>query len=320
MRGRTLVASCRMPMVKALRFVAVVCLVWGGRVQADTSRGGSFLALGHGARAHAMGGSGVALLRDDSAVYWNPANLAWLEHGTGFTLMHADILPGIDDGYETLSFARAMGERLGEMEQVVRPTRWGYGLFISHMGFDFDSGRSWTENTFLIGAAYALNNFATLGVGFKVLRLDNDFESADAKGAGVDLGLSVLVLDRLTASVVGRDTWTRVRWDTSTWETLEPSITFGFEYRPLRGWTAEADFVLREDTLQRTVGGVEWQAYRDILWLRGGLTVLSTDEQRTFPSAGAGVRFSRFVLDYAASFDDEDALEVGQRVSLQIHF
>ena len=60
---------------------------------ADYSNGGTFLQLGHGARAHALGGGGVAAIRTDAAAYWNPANLAWLQKRNGVTLMHADILP-----------------------------------------------------------------------------------------------------------------------------------------------------------------------------------------------------------------------------------
>jgi len=287
---------------------------------ADFSTGGSFLPLGHGGRAYALGGVGVAVLRDDEAVYWNPANLAWLGSRNGVTLMHADSRPGVDDGYDTASFARAHGQRLGENSQAIRPTRWGYGLFLSHFGFDFTSGASWSESVVQGGVAMAVNNFTSVGLGVKGLFLANDFDAAGASGAGFDLGVSVLLVDKITASLVGRDVFTRVSWDTAKWETLSPSVTLGFEYRAARRWTSEVDFVLREGTAQRAAAGLEWQAFRNLLWLRGGLTLVTPGGRRTYPSTGAGLAFSHFVLDYGVAFDAEDALQDGHRVSLRALF
>ena len=286
----------------------------------EFSQGGAFLPLGHGARTHALGNAAVGLMRDDGAIYWNPANLAWLQQTTGFTFMHADLLEGMGDGYNTLSFGRATGARLGLSQQQLRPARWGYGVFLGRLGVEFPSGKTWAENTITFGVALALNNFTSIGVGLKALVANNDFESADGSGAGFDLALTVLVLERLTLAMVGRDVWTRVRWDTSTWETLKPSVTLGLELRPAPAWTSEVDFIFRQGTLQATAIGLEWETFRDLLWLRGGLYVLRPGDSRLAPSTGAGVRFSRMVLDYGVRFDEEDAQGIGHRVSLRVIF
>lgn len=287
---------------------------------ADFSSGGAFLNLGHGARLHGLGTAGVAMVRDDAAVYWNPANLAWVQRQNGVTLMHADILDQVDDGYDSFSFGRAAGERLGETSQLLRPTRFGYGLFISHLGFTFASGKDWSENVFQFAAAMAVNNYTSVGMGIKGLQANNDFDSADGQGVGLDLGLTVLVFDQLTAVIVGRDVWTRVHWDTGRWETLEPSVTAGFELRPARRWEVEADLSLRQGSLHTAAGGVECQVYRDLFWLRAGATFVVPGESRFYPSAGAGVRYSRLVLDYGAGFDEEDSMGIAQRVSLRVSF
>ena len=287
---------------------------------ADFSSGGAFLQLGHGARLHGLGSAGVAMLRDDAAAYWNPANLAWLQRQNGVTLMHADILDQIDDGYDSFSFARAAGERLGEASQPLRPSRFGYGLFLSHLGFTFASGRDWSENVFQFAAAMAVNNYASVGMAIKGLQANNDFDNADGEGIGLDLGLTVLVFDRLTAVIVGRDVWTRVHWDTGRWETSEPVVTAGFELRPAQRWNVETDLSLRQGGLHTAAGGVECQVYRDLFWLRGGATFVVPGESRLYPSAGVGVRYSRFVLDYGAAFDEEESLGIGQRVSLRVGF
>lgn len=284
------------------------------------SRGGTFLPLGHGARLHGLGTAGVALLRDDAAVYWNPANLAWLQQQNGITLMHADLLDAIDDGYESVSFGRAAGMRLGAPEQLLRPTRWGYGLFISHLGFTFASGSGWAENVFQFSAAVALSNYASVGASVKGLQAHNDFDAGDGQGAGVDLAFTVLVFERLTLAVVGRDVFTRVQWDTGTWETLQPQVTTGLELRPRNRWIVEADVAARQGSLHMAAGGVEWQVYRDLFWLRGGVTYVAPGESRVYTSAGAGLRLSRLVLDYGAAFDEADAMGIGQRVSLRAVF
>ena len=286
----------------------------------EFSRGGAFLPLGHGARSHALGNAAVCFMRDDGAVYWNPANLAWLQQTTGITFMHADLLEGVGDGYDTLSFGRVAGARLGLTQQSLRPSRWGYGFFLARMGVEFPSGKRWSENTITFAAALALNNFTSLGIGLKGLVASNDFDAANGRGAGFDLALTILVLEPLTLAVVGRDVWTRVRWDTSTWETLEPSLTFGVELRPAKAWTSEVDFIFRQRTLQAMGVGVEWQVFRDLFWLRGGAYVLRPGDSRVAPSAGAGVHYSRLGVDYGVRVDEEDAQGIGHRVAVRLLF
>jgi hypothetical protein len=296
----------------------LVCAMAAGTARAaEFSSGGTFLAVGHGARAHGLGGAAVSLTRDDAAAYWNPANLAWIGARPGVTVMHAELLPEIHHGYDTFTFGRTAGRRLGDPEQLMRPARWGYGVYLSHLRITFESG-DWTETAAQLAGAFALNNFASVGAALKGLQLRNDFEAGDANGAGLDVALSLLVTERLSAAVVGRDLWTRIGYDTHRWETLASSIQMGAEYRLRRAWSAEADFVLREGNLQRAMLGVEWLAVRDVLALRGGWTALRAGRARNFPSAGAGVRFGRFELDYGASFDNDDSFGIGQRVSLHI--
>ncbi len=59
---------------------------------APFSRGSGFLIYEHGAAAQAMGGAFVALANDPSAIFHNPAGLAWLD-GTQLSLGSTFILP-----------------------------------------------------------------------------------------------------------------------------------------------------------------------------------------------------------------------------------
>jgi hypothetical protein len=139
-------------------------------------------------------------------------------------------------------------------------------------------------------------------------------------GFGFDLGVSVLVKDNWFASVVWRDLYTRVSFDTETAQTLSPGLDFGVDWELHRGWSGEVDAILREGTLQRIAGGLEWRTYHELVAVRAGFTVVQTGETRTYPTAGAGLRWSHFGLDYGVSFDADDAFGLGHRFALRVAF
>lgn len=307
----------------AIAFLAVAALLVAGMAAptqaSDFSTGGAFLQLGHGARAHGLGGGGIALIRSDEAAYWNPANLAWLQKKNSMTFMRASILPGVDDGYSTLTAARGFGSRLGLDSQKWRPTRGAYGLFVSHMGFEFDSGKKWSENVLQLSMAFALNNYAGIGIGAKLLQANNDFESANGQGAGVDIGLSVHLTERLRGALVARDLWTRIEWDTKTHEIVNRHFSVGLEYA-LGNVSLITDWVIRQKTTERFIVGAEIDLFQEAMAVRGALTRLRPGDTRVWPSAGVGVTLANLTFDYGASFDEADALDVGHRASLRLQF
>jgi hypothetical protein len=283
----------------------------------DFSTGGIFLPLGHGGRAHALGGAGVAAERDDGAASWCPSNLAWSENRSGLTLMHAQIFPEVGSGYESLSYGRRSSRELGVKGQLLQPSRWGFGIFVGHLGLDFDTS-GWSENRIQASGAFAFNNFTTVGLAVRYLGLSTDFDSGNARGGGFDLSVSTLLARRLFFALVGRDVFTRVKFDTGTWQTESPSYDMGLEYWGGSRGSAVGQVTFREGTVRRADLGLEWRAWPKVLALRGGWSMVTSGDSRSFLSAGAGFRFSRFRLDYGASFDGEDALGVKQRVSLQV--
>jgi hypothetical protein len=293
-------------------FPVLVCVAAGVSQAGDYSTGGTFLQLGHGARAHGLGGGGVALMRTDDAAYWNPANLAWLQKKNSITFMQASILPGIEDGYSTLTFGRGIGDRLGLETQQWRPTRGAYGLFLSHMGLQFDSGKKWSENVLKLSTALALNSYTSVGAGVKLLQANNDFESADGRGVGIDLAF-------LRAALVGRDLWTRIEWDTKTHEVVDRTFTAGVEYAIWRT-AVVADWVIRRKATERFILGAELGLFRERLVVRGAVTSLQAGEARVWPSGGVGISLANLTFDYGASFDEADALDVGHRASLRLQF
>lgn len=289
-----------------------------GAGASDWSAGGAFLPLGHGARAHGLGGAVIAMGRDDASAYWNPANLAWIEPKSSVTLMHAALFPEVDNGYQTVSFGMPRGPRLGEPEQRLRPCQWGFGAFVGHLGLGFEAG-DWTENRLQLAAAYALSNYASLGLSARFMWLTNDFEGGNAHGGGFDAGLSLLLTDALTVALVVRDAYSEVQYDTKRSEILAPGFELGIDYR-WRTLEVEADGTGREGGLQRTALGCEWRPHGEWIAVRGGWTAIRAGESRSYPSAGVGLRTRGLVVDYGAAFDNADATGIGQRVSLQLVF
>jgi len=107
----------RQKMIKSVRFFLLVLLlpvfvlaqeksdltfvtnVSGVGVSAAT-----FLEIGIGARAAAMGGAYAAIANDATALYWNPAGIAWIE-GVQAEFMHSEWLAGTSFDYFGLVFA-----------------------------------------------------------------------------------------------------------------------------------------------------------------------------------------------------------------------
>lgn len=110
----------------------------------------SFLRIGVGARAAAMGGAFVAVCDDVTAVAWNPAGLVLLERSEiafAYTSWPADI------GYSHLSFGMisgaidgAIGLQLGVLSTELMETQEYY---------PYGTGRSFTFSDWLVGLTVA---------------------------------------------------------------------------------------------------------------------------------------------------------------------
>lgn len=153
----------------------------------------SFLKLGVGARALAMGGAFTAVAGDPYAVYWNPAGLAYLEDEKNLSFFHNEYFQGL--GQEFLSYT-APHKRGGA---------WSLGLNYFYSAKDLErrsgvyeddplSPISPVEGKFgaydlAFSAAYGreLRRDLALGGAVKVIRQSIDKESGST--AALDLGL-----------------------------------------------------------------------------------------------------------------------------------
>ena len=158
-----------------------------------------------------------------------------------------------------------------------------------------------------------------MGGSLKVIR--RTIGEHTAWGYGLDVGLLVAPAYGLTLGVNVRDvSWTVVSWDTGAKDRIRPSLEIGMAYRVgvpfLKGqftWAVGSGRLGEEGREEGTEGmnaGVEYR-YGDLLAVRLG------SEQKNL-TAGAGLRYDRFGVDYA--FLGHEALGGTHRVSASVRF
>ncbi len=188
---------------------------------------GSYLRLGVGARAQALGGAYSAVADDPQAAFWNPAGLvqykginlysqrAFLSYGrkhSFFNYTHAVV----EDLTLALSWLSYSGG--DDLERRVGPSLEPLSYF------------SESQNCYLLSAGYRFHPQVFAGANIKTLthRLDDRF----GWGFGFDLGL-LWRYDRYRAGLVLRDVGARVNWRDSYQEILLMTVRSGWAVRVL---------------------------------------------------------------------------------------
>lgn len=162
----------------------------------------TFLKLGVGARAVAMGGAFTAVADDPYSIYWNPAGLATLEGEKNVGFFHNDHFQGLKQEFmlytapaEGLPFLKKRGPRSGV---------WGLGLDYFYTPKDMERRSGLNENdplapispvegkfgaydlAFSAGYGWKHERGLSLGAAVKVIRQSIDTKSAGS--AALDLG------------------------------------------------------------------------------------------------------------------------------------
>ena len=188
MRFQTLVIS--------VIFIWLLCLQSSSGE--DITDAASFLKIGVGARAIALGGAFVAVADDASAGYWNPAGLSQLP---GFVISLADRMPVLDTDYAGISLASPI---------------WGLGfLGLNVIYYNCDDVPIYDthgvnkgtledrEAALILSYAYRLNQLS-LGINTKYVYQDiwDQYISAESHGIGVDLSVLYEIYRSLTVGAV----------------------------------------------------------------------------------------------------------------------
>lgn len=338
-----------------LAAVLAVGAVLAGSARAD-KYAGEFLELGLDARSQAMGGSVLTLANDASGGYWNPAALARAPRRQ-LLLSHAEQFGGLEN-YNAGAYVHPLGgDRVYGSAFAFTFMRLAIPDIQVTTGLPFDDtngngvhdpgeqvfyegnedlvySETFSYNTALFSYGAEFSNGLAMGASLKVIR--DMFDQNSAMGIGLDLGALARLGGHWTGAAVLRDaTGTIVAWDTDERETIAPSLRLGAAWASpvarLDGTLAVTGELVNtfegrtDETVDATAGrwggevqfGAEYW-FREMLALRAGSRGVPSSARPLTLSAGAGLRFGPFSVDYA--FVEDEGLDSSHRVSGAVNF
>ncbi len=143
---------------------------------------GTFLSIGGGARALALGGAYSAFAEGIDAIYWNPAGIVELTRNTA-NFTHAKYLAGMKQ------------ENIG----VVVPTKNGtIGVSViallsgkieeTTLARQMGTGRYWSANNFAVGLSYARKMTDKFNAGLTIKGINQSIDKVSSNGLAFDIG------------------------------------------------------------------------------------------------------------------------------------
>ena len=322
---------------------AVLC--FGNLIAGDLTTAkyaGEFLGMGVGGRSLGMGGAFVAVSRDVTAGYWNPAGLAFLNYPE-VMLMHTRQFSGIVN-YDYGSFGLPVGEKkslgfslirvgVDDIKQTaLRNPDVGIGeVYVDENGqlvrntpFVEDIFGS-TDYAFFLTYAKQISSGFSYGVNVKLL--NRSVGDNSAWGIGFDVGLLFNPMSKLFVGVNLQDaTSTLLAWDTGRRELITPSLRTGFTYPiELNAMGARIQpavdiivrFENRSETALANIGraSVDVNLGWEFVFQRAFALRIGSPEVGPF-TTGVGLRFPKLNIDYA--FLAHDDLGNTHRISARL--
>ncbi|MFA7711423.1 MAG: PorV/PorQ family protein [Candidatus Neomarinimicrobiota bacterium] len=273
-------------------------VILAGKPNDNAGYAGAFLRMGLGARATAMGNSGVALPIDGFGVYYNPAGLAFMEE------------KNVAVSYSFLSLDRQF--HFAGLS-VPLPPNAGVGVSWLHAGVKNIEGRTSTgqideiyktgEDVVLLSFANAFHPKIALGLNFKILH--NQLLDIQATGLGFDIGILFQPVEWLAAGLQLKDIGAGYTWNTRDLFDAEGSnytekfpqiIKLGLAIKPIQQLIFTSDVEVSNQNVWQTHFGAEY-FWRNLAFLRFGMNNQS-------PTFGVGLAYGFLAnidtqLDYA---------------------
>jgi hypothetical protein len=166
-------------------FIATMLLAGFTQSYAVSESAVLFLLISPGARAAAMGEAFVALADDATAVFWNPAGLAY-QKGREITLMHANWLPQFSsDLFYDFGAYRQSFEGIGTIGVNVTYLNLGEQVITTETGPE--PVGTFNSNEFAISGTYGtlLSDNWAVGLGLRYIRSNlSSVGTGTAKGDG----------------------------------------------------------------------------------------------------------------------------------------
>jgi hypothetical protein len=255
----------------------------------------SFLQIGVGARALAMGGAATALSDDANSIYWNAAGLAALEKRE-FTASHAALAETTRHDFAALAAPTPAGTFAAGFTYLSQDALNGRDAAGAPTG-DFNASDA--------AASLALGRkMDPVDVGAAVKYVRSHIGSAEAQTFAVDAGARK-AWDNVSIGLAVRNLGPGLKYGSEV-NDLPLRVALGAAYRPAGGHALAAEWTQspRGAGAEFGVGG-EFQALQGV-FLRGGYTTQTAlpggsgfDAARGL-TLGVGLRQSSWSVDYAA--------------------
>ena len=338
--------------------ILTICLVFSISFAATNKVGttaAQFLKIGVGSRAIAMGGAFVATADDATAIFWNPAGLAKLEHNE-VALVHTEWLAETNFEFGSLVIPLGGGNTIGafitmldygewERTTVEQPNGTGEMFGATDLAIGVTYARQLTDRfSFGINAKYIDQNIwhmnasgFALDVGtlfvtqFKNLRIGMNFSNfgGKLKMQGKDLNIFNHSPDGgsvdLDNGLDGNNEQIPALLETASWDIplqFRVGVAMDVVEHEYSKVTVGIDAITPNDNLEYVNMGFEW-GMKDMIFLRSGYKSLFRPDTEEGLTLGGGLKFmvkgiATLQVDYA--YADFGRLENSHRFSLGIQF
>lgn len=221
-------------MLQPSKYIIILSLILTPLVSTAQSNDGvltgSFLRMGLGARALAMGGAFTAIAAGPEAAYYNPAGMPYIKH---HQIMASYRFLSLDRNFNFIGYAQSIRPKV-DPDSNEQPFNGGLAISWIYAGVDKIDGRglngqhigyfSNSENAFSL--SFGLSPFDIIGIGLsaKVLynrfpNVGNDDSAISDFSFGMDIGILIKPLPFLAVGFIVKDLNAKYDWKTDkVWE------------------------------------------------------------------------------------------------------
>ena len=315
---------------KLLTLFAVILLLgmFTSAYAEDNNHANAYIRMGIGAKAMAMGGTGVSFMDNITATYWNPAalgNVKRIEFASTYTDMNLDrmfnqVAFGVpfSTGYVALSWINAGTKDLEEYNDQ--------GQFMGDYNAD--------DNNINLSVGLGRNSFK---VGFSAKMYMSDIQGDTATGYGADLGLLWEINQYMSVGAMFRDIYAEMDGEEIPTQYI-PEISV----HPIHGLTFAANMKMEKhsDLTKVGIGAEYWTGLGRDTEVGSNISGISMGEKTTWAeilsdaqgglrlgmndgnfTAGGGLRFKMVEVNYAyITADDESIFDDTHQISLVLRF
>ncbi|HOZ02020.1 MAG TPA: PorV/PorQ family protein [Candidatus Syntrophosphaera sp.] len=287
----------------------------------------AFMRMGVGSRIIAMGEAGSTVSNDIVSGYWNPSGLTYLKDIEVGTMYNFSM------GYDRRHTYAAVGKNFGFGALAFSWINAGVGD-IDGYDEDGDPTGTFSDEEHSFALSYA-RNFDRFSIGLSPKFYYSSIAGESDTGFGVDLGAHYDVNQYLEVGLMGRDLYGKYGPETVPYE-----ISAGLAVFPILGVTLAADLKLEKTENPYVCFGAEyWTSIGRDREAGSQLDDIAISEQGTWSdilsefetglrlgynqgrlSAGTGVKFRNFQLDYVFRFNDHDIFADDHIISLILRF